>query len=117
MRPLLYKRAGLLYWRSFIMKKNIKKIITCFFVTLIMFLFGLVASDTYNFYNADYEIVFSVNEDFDYKKIENKEYLLSVINVLDDKEKEKYESIDINKMIDKADLRANVLTFLFILIE
>ena len=50
------------------MKKNIKKIITCFFVTLIMFLFGLVASDTYNFYNADYEIVFSVNEDFDYKK-------------------------------------------------
>lgn len=89
------------------MKKITKKILTCFFITLITFLLGLVASDTYNFYNTDYEIIFSVNEEIDYKKIENKDYLLSIIDNLDEKEKEKYKEIDIEKMTKEEDIKVS----------
>ena len=77
----------------------VKKILTCLFIGIVSFLIGFVGVDTYNFYNANYEIKFSVNEKFDYQKLENKDYLLTIVNSAD-----KYSGIDVEKMIKNNDV-------------
>ena len=80
--------------------KNLRKIGMCIFVFIITFLLGFVGGNTYNFYNSNYEIVFSVNEEFDYKKLVDQEYLLTIVNSA-----KKYENIDIEKIIKNNDLK------------
>ena len=69
------------------MKKITKKILTCFFITLITFLLGLVASDTYNFYNTDYvKVAYKVATDNTYDNsftIEKNEgdYACSIVTI------------------------------------
>lgn len=77
----------------------VRKILTCLFIGIISFMIGFVGVDTYNFYNANYEIKFSVNEKFDYQKLENKDYLLTIVNSA-----EKYSKINIEKMIKNNDV-------------
>lgn len=80
--------------------KNLRKIGICIFVFIITFLLGFVGGNTYNFYNSNYEIVFSVNEEFDYEKLVDQEYLLTIVNSA-----KKYENIDIEKIIKNNDLK------------
>lgn len=80
--------------------KNLRKIGICIFVFIITFLLGFVGGNTYNFYNSNYEIVFSVNEEFDYEKLVDQEYLLTIANSA-----KKYENIDIEKIIKNNDLK------------
>ena len=80
--------------------KNLRKIGMCIFVFIITFLLGFVGGNTYNFYNSNYEIVFSVNEEFDYEKLVDQEYLLTIVNSA-----KKYENIDIEKIIKNNDLK------------
>lgn len=80
--------------------KNLRKIGMCIFVFIITFLLGFVGGNTYNFYNSNYEIVFSVNAEFDYEKLVNQEYLLTIANSA-----KKYENIDIEKIIKNNDLK------------
>ena len=77
----------------------VRKILTCLFIGIISFMIGFVEVDTYNFYNANYEIKFSVNEKFEYQKLENKDYLLTIVNSA-----EKYSEINIEKMIKNNDV-------------
>ena len=80
--------------------KNLRKIGICIFVFIITFLLGFVGGNTYNFYNSNYEIVFSVNEEFDYEKLVDQEYLLTISNSA-----KKYENIDIENIIKNNDLK------------
>ena len=80
--------------------KNLRKIGICIFVFIITFLLGFVGGNTYNFYNSNYEIVFSVNGEFDYEKLVDQEYLLTIANSA-----KKYENIDIEKIIKNNDLK------------
>lgn len=86
------------------MKLNFKKIGMCIFALIVTFLLGIVSANTYNFYNSEYEIIFSTNEAFDYKKLENKEYLLTIVNSA-----EKYKNIDVEKMLNKNDLKVEII--------
>lgn len=81
------------------MLKNIKRIFICLFAFFVTFLLGFVGSNTYNYYNSSYEIKFSVNEKIDYLKLEDKDYLLTIVNSA-----EKYKEIDVNKMLKNDDI-------------
>ena len=58
------------------MQKIVKTSFIYLFTIVVTFLFGIVVSDTINFYNSNYEIVFSVNEEFDYEKLDDQDYLI-----------------------------------------
>ena len=62
------------------MQKIVKTSFIYLFTIVVTFLFGIVVSDTINFYNSNYEIVFSVNEEFDYEKLDDQDYLISIKN-------------------------------------
>ena len=81
------------------MQKIVKTSFIYLFTIVVTFLFGIVVSDTINFYNSNYEIVFSVNEEFDYEKLDNRDYLISIKNT-----HEKYKEIDVEKMIKNEDV-------------
>lgn len=79
--------------------KNIRKVSICLFALIISWLLGIVVSTTYNFYNADYEIKVKINEKFDYQKLNDKDYLLTIVN-----SHEKYSEIDLDLMFENKDL-------------
>ena len=81
------------------MQKIVKTSFIYLFTIVVTFLFGIVVSDTINFYNSNYEIVFSVNEEFDYEKLDDQDYLISIKNT-----HEKYKEIDVEKMIKNEDV-------------
>ena len=81
------------------MFKILKKALICIFIGIVSFLMGYVSSDTYNFYNSNYEIKFIVNEEFDYLKLEDQDYLLTIVD-----SDEKYSEINVEKMIKKDDV-------------
>ena len=81
------------------MQKIVKTSFIYLFTIVVTFLFGIVVSDTINFYNSNYEIVFSVNEEFDYEKLDDQDYLISIKNT-----HEKYKEIDVEKMIENEDV-------------
>ena len=81
------------------MQKIIKRCFIYLFTIVVTFLLGVVVIDTVNFYNSDYEIVFTVNEEFDYTKLEDKDYLISIKNT-----HEKYSGIDIEEMVKNDDV-------------
>ena len=74
------------------MQKIVKTSFIYLFTIVVTFLFGIVVSDTINFYNSNYEIVFSVNEEFDYEKLDDQDYLISIKNT-----HEKYKEIEENR--------------------
>jgi 2-oxoglutarate ferredoxin oxidoreductase subunit alpha len=76
------------------MQKIVKTSFIYLFTIVVTFLFGIVVSDTINFYNSNYEIVFSVNEEFDYEKLDDQDYLISIKNT-----HEKYKEIEKNECL------------------
>ena len=82
------------------MPKNLKKILICIFMFIATFLLGVVGSNTYNFYNSNYEIKFKTNENFDYQKLIDEQYLLTIVNSA-----QKYSEIDVAKMIKNEDVK------------
>lgn len=81
------------------MSKLIKKIYLSIFILVVSFMLGVVGSNTFNFYHSNYEIKFQVNGDFDYLKLEDKEYLLTIVNSA-----EKYQEIDVEEMVKNNDV-------------
>ena len=81
------------------MQRIIKRCFIYLFTIVVTFLLGVVVIDTVNFYNSNYEIVFTINEEFDYTKLEDKDYLISIKNT-----HEKYDGIDIDEMIKNDDV-------------
>ncbi len=81
------------------MSKRLELIFKYIFIFITSFLLGVVIANTINFYNSNYEIVFTTKEEFNYKKLVDKEYLVEIRDG-----NEKYQSIDIDKMIEKKDV-------------